>query len=339
MVRLLSVFRSLKTTPKSALAAVLGLLAGVTALAAETNPPVFNGPVPAGTMTEPKNEEASGLTASLRTPGLLWTHNDSGGDPILFAMNTDGTLRGKVRIEGVRNFDWEDVTSFELDGKAWLVAADIGDNYAMRPAGCSLHFLPEPDQASLSPERELVVPPTYTINFTFEDGPRDAESIAVDPREGVIYLLTKREAVPRLYRLPLGPVPNGATAVAKFVSLVPHLPQPSLLQRNIRTPTQGFRGWPTAMGFSPDGTLALVLVYEQPLLFPRAPGETWAEALGREPLALTPHQLPQAEGACFSPDGRAIFVVSEKTLQFVRYDRAAPAPGLPAGKPEVASKP
>ena len=340
MVRLLSVFRPLKTTPKSARAAALGLLAGLAAFAAEpAAAPAFTGPVSAGRLTEPKNEEASGVTASRRTPGLLWTHNDSGGDPILFAFDATGSLRGKLRVDGVRNFDWEDVASFELDGQAWLVAADIGDNYAMRPAGCSLHFLLEPDATALAPDRELVVPPTYTINFTYEDGTRDVESVAIDPQERAIYLLSKREAVPRLYRLPLGPVPAGQTLVAKFIGLVPHLPQPSALQRNIRLPTQGFLGWPTAMDFSADGTLALVLVYEQPLLFPRAVGESWADALAREPIKLTPHQLAQAEGACFTPDGRTIFVVSEKTMEFLRYDRAATAAGLPAEKPAVTSKP
>ena len=337
MVRLLSVFRLLKTTPKSAFAAVLGVLAALPTLAAEA--PAYGGPVTAGQLAEPQNQEASGLAASRRMPGVLWTHNDSGGDPVLFAVNADGSLRGKVRVEGVGNLDWEDVASFELDGKAWLVAGDIGDNYAVRLAGCTLHALPEPDAVSLSPDRELVVPPAYSIHFVYEDGPRDVESLAVDAKERAIYLLSKRDAVPRLYRLPLGPMKGSEPVIAKFVGWVPHLPQPSALQRNVRLPTQGFLGWPTAMDFSHDGTLALVLVYEQPLLFPRAAGESWAEALAREPVKLAPHELPQAEGACFSADDRSIFVASEKTMLLLRYDRTEPAPGLPASKAPVASKP
>lgn len=317
MVRLLSVFRLLKTTPKSALAA-LGLFAALPGLA-ETAP-AYAGPVVAGKLTEPKNEEASGFAASHRTPGMLWTHNDSGGSPVLFAMNTDGTLRGKVRVEGVTNLDWEEMTSFELDGKAWLLAADIGDNYAIRK-GCVLHVLPEPEASELAPDKETVVRPAYSIHFTYEDGARDAESLAVDLKERMVYILSKREDTPRLYRLPLAAAPGTAPVAARFLGLVPHLPQPSMLQRNVRLPTQGFMGWPTAMGFSHDGTLALVLVYEQPLLFPRAAGESWAEALAREPVKLTPHQLPQAEAACFSPDDRTIFIGSEKTTKFLRYDR------------------
>lgn len=337
MVRLLSVFCLLKTTSKSARAVALGLLFALPALAGDL--PAYTGPLAVGQLAEPANQETSGLTASYRMPGVLWTHNDSGGDPVLFAVNTDGTLRGRVRVEGTRNFDWEEVASFELDGKAWLLAADIGDNFAIRAGGCTLHILPEPDAVSLSPERELVVAPAYSINFTYEDGPRDAESLAVDAKEKTIYILSKRDEVPRLYKLALAPTKAGEPAVATFAGLVPHLPQPTTLQRAIRLPTQGYLGLPTAMDFSRDGTLALVLVYEQPLLFPRAPGESWAEALAREPIKLASPQLPQAEGACFSPDGRSIFVASEKTMQLIRYDRANGAASLPAQPHPVASKP
>jgi hypothetical protein len=318
MVRLISALGLLKTTPKSALAALLWLSPAL--LGAAEAVPAYADPVEAGQTAEPKNQETSGLAASHRTPGLLWTHNDSGGEPVLFALNANGSLRGKVRVEGVTNFDWEEMTSFELDGKAWLLAADMGDNYAVRKS-CVLHVLAEPDAAQLPADGELLLKPEYSIHFIYEDGARDAEALAVDVKERAVYILSKREETPRLYRLPLAAASTDLPAAARFLGLLPHLPQPTALQRNIRLPTQGFLGWPTGMGFSHDGTLALVLVYEQPLLFPREPGETWAYALARPPIKLTPHQMPQAEAACFSPDDRAIFVGSEKTGLLLRYDR------------------
>lgn len=318
MVHLLSVLRLLKTTPKSVLAAALGLLP-VIAVSADSVP-AYAGPAVAGHLAEPKNEETSGLAISHRTPGLLWTHNDSGGDPVLFAMNTDGTLRGRVRVAGVKNTDWEEMSSFELDGKAWLLAADMGDNFSAR-SSLVLHVLPEPDAAQLQPDRETEIAPAYSIHFIFEDGARDAESLAVDVKERAIYLLSKREEVPRLYRLPLAAASADQPAAARFLGLVPHLPQPTVLQRSVRLPTQGFLGWPTAMDFSHDGKTALVLVYEQPLLFPREPGESWAEALARDPVKLAPHKLPQAEAACFSTDDKNIYLASEKTTDLLRYDR------------------
>ena len=75
-----------------------------------------------------------------------------------------------------------------------------------------------------------------------------------------------------------------------------------------------------AWDLSADGSAAVVLTYGQVLLFPRKQSETWATAFAREPVMLPPHNLTQAEATCFSVDGRAIYVASEKTRQLLRYD-------------------
>src|SRR5689334_12926657 len=54
--------------------------------------------------------EASGLTISRRHDGLLWTHNDSGNEPVLFAIDTSGRARGRVRVSA-RLRDWEDISA------------------------------------------------------------------------------------------------------------------------------------------------------------------------------------------------------------------------------------
>lgn len=300
--------------------AILLALAAIAAAAENTAPvPQFSRPVEVAPLAEPRNREASGLAASRRTPGLLWTHNDSGGEPVLFAVAADtGDLRGKVRVKGVGNIDWEDIASFERDGKAWLVVGDIGDNFARRPF-ILLHFLEEPAAAALAPDRETEIAPAYTLRVVYEDLARDCESLAVDAPEGAVYLLSKREQVPHLYRIPLAP--SREIVTAHHVGTVPHLPQPEFIQRLLKTPTGAFRASPTAMDFSADGSAALVLTYGDLLLFPRLPGESWADALAKPPVVLAPHKLPQAEGACFSADARAIFVVSEEMMTLLRYDR------------------
>jgi hypothetical protein len=75
------------------------------------------------------------------------------------------------------------------------------------------------------------------------------------------------------------------------------------------------------MDFAPDGSAAVVLTYGDTLLFPRAGNESWADALAKPPVALAPHDLPQAEAACFSADGRAVFVGSEESMRLLRYER------------------
>jgi hypothetical protein len=54
--------------------------------------------------------EASGLTASRRVLGRLWTHNDSSG-PVLFALNDNGALTGRVRVTGAKTEDWEAIAA------------------------------------------------------------------------------------------------------------------------------------------------------------------------------------------------------------------------------------
>lgn len=309
----------LKTMAKSAPAAALFLTLILSSCAAPATAPLpYAGPVAAGTLAEPRNRESSGLAPSHRTPDLLWTHADSGGEPLLYGVAAgSGELRGKIRITGAANTDWEDLASFGMDGKAWLVVGDVGDNQARRPF-VILHIVPEPDAVPPAPDAELEIAPAYTLRVVYEDGARDCESLAVDAREGAIYLLSKREPVPRLYRVPLAPSADPVTA--RFVGPVPHLPRPDALQRLLKTPTGAYRGNPCAMDFAPDGTAALVLTYGDTLLFPRAAGETWADALAKHPVVLAPHGLPQAEAACFSADDRVIFVTSEKSMPFLRYD-------------------
>lgn len=302
---------------KSAVAALLLLaLAGCATAPDRAGSGGWRGPFDAGLMAEPVNREASGIAASRRHPGLLWTHADSGGEPLLHALAADGSLRGTVRLEDVPNRDWEDLAAFDHDGRAWLCVGDIGDNNAVRPH-VLLHFLPEPGLPNGPAGAITTVRPAYTLTVIYEDGPRDCESLAVDSREGAVYLLSKREPVPRLYRVPLAPADGPVTA--RFVGEVPHLPQPNAAQRLLKIPAGLYRANPCAMDFAPDGRAALVLTYGDVLLFPRAPGENWAEALARPPRRLPAHRLPQAEAACFTADGRAILACSELTARLLRY--------------------
>ena len=87
-------------------------------LLAACGKPAPQAPEPVGRITHPAARETSGLAASHRTHDLLWSDNDSGGQPVLYGIGIDGHLRGTVRVAGVKNIDWEDLASFELDGQA-----------------------------------------------------------------------------------------------------------------------------------------------------------------------------------------------------------------------------
>jgi hypothetical protein len=62
-----------------------------------------------GTFRSARLIESSGVAASRTHAGILWTHNDSGDGPNLYATDLHGTDRGAVRVPGAAAVDWEDI--------------------------------------------------------------------------------------------------------------------------------------------------------------------------------------------------------------------------------------
>jgi hypothetical protein len=289
----------------------------VTAFSAE---PTFVGPIEAGELGAPPKLETSGLAASRRNPGVLWTHDDSGGASALYAVKTTGAKLGTLQIKGAKNEDWEDLASYELAGKSWLLIADTGDNDAKR-ATVMLHVVEEPLIDASKSEGDWSARPTRTIRLRYEDGPRDCESVAVDVAGRAVYLLTKREDVKRLYRVELEPKDANAVSIARHVGLISQLPQPTSAQRGIKGYLGRRRAEVTAMDFTADSTAAVVLTYGDLWMFVRRAQEPWADTFARAPVALPGHGLIQAEAACFSSDGQQIYVAAENDRSLMRYDR------------------
>ncbi len=266
--------------------------------------PVAYRPLQVGELRHPALQEASGMAASQRHADRLWVLNDGGDAARIYAVGLDGSDRGMVEIKGARNEDWEDMASFRWKGEAYLLIADIGDNQARR-SSYRLYFIREPD-GSLP----AVVTVDRTVEFVYEDGPRDAEAIAVDPSEERILILSKRDHPPRLYELPLSGKVEGVQ-VARYVVSIPSLTQPSFGDI-LANPVLGKLGdVPTAMDISFDGSRAVVMTYRSILQFRRLPGMDWREAFSRSPEKLASHALLQGEALAFGPRGKRIYYTSE----------------------------
>jgi hypothetical protein len=263
----------------------------------------------AGLVANPALVESSGMAHSRPEGDLLWVANDNGHPPILFAVGSDGSDQGMVTVQGADNTDWEDLAAFEVEGQAYILIADIGDNQALRDT-CRMYVVPEPAR-QLGGGFPDQVDVAWQFAFRYEDGPRDGEGAAVDTADGQILLLTKRTSPPQLYVLPLRP-PAGALVTAKRIGTVPHIPPPTA-QDLIANPRFGaFQSQPTALDIRGDNRLAVVLTYKDAYLFPRRNGATWAEALARPPLAVNLPELKQKETACLTPDGRILYVSTEQ---------------------------
>lgn len=156
--------------------------------------------------------ESSGLVFGVKHPQLLWTMNDSGGAPEVFALDRNGRLVGRVRVAGARNVDWEDMAHGVCpavapdgapdsvggegdEGRSCLYLADVGDNLEVRNI-LTIYRVPEPNPWDLNTELATAFP------IRFPHGPRDVEAIFLLPGEQ-LYLVTKGRNHPvEVYRYP-----------------------------------------------------------------------------------------------------------------------------------------
>src|SRR5882672_11491273 len=146
------------------------------------------GPVALGELPE-----ASGVAVSRRSPGVLWAINDS-GQPLLFALDPSGAVKGKVRVAGAAVDDWEDLAVGPCPGGSCIYVADIGDNNARR-SHVTIYRVPEP-----SPE-DAATAVADVFRATYPDGPQDAEAFFVT--DAGLFIVTKGNTGPvALYRFP-----------------------------------------------------------------------------------------------------------------------------------------
>jgi hypothetical protein len=136
--------------------------------------------------------ETSGLALAGRNQGLMWTHND-GTTPQLYALDSNGVIRGQLQVTGVGLQDWEDMDSGACEGGHCLYIADIGDNDGNRTS-VAIHEIAEP----VLPATQTTV--RRTLRASYADGAQDAEAMFRMPN-GDFYVVTKgRHRAVGLYR-------------------------------------------------------------------------------------------------------------------------------------------
>ena len=230
-----------------------------------------------------KLTEASGLVVSRTRKDIVWTHNDSGDGPFLYAFDLAGKARAIVRVTGADARDWEDLASGPFPGKrgAWLYAADIGDNKGKRK-DVVVYALPEP------PLGATASAPCIALRATYPDRPHNAETLFCDPRSGRLTLVTKeKDGVSLIFRFPARPGPkNVLEKVAEF-----------------RVP--GFSPLVTGGSFRPDGG-AIALVTYTNVIELKGP-DFWTAT----PKVQFQPGLRQLEAVAYARDGKGLLLTSE----------------------------
>lgn len=258
-----------------------------------------------GLLNDPRIAEISGMAASTRHPGVLWVHNDSDDQAGVYALNERGEVVASVLLDDAVNLDWEDMASWESDGRHYLLIGDTGDNGGLRKE-LTLYAIEEP--AELVDQRAAL---TWRQRFVWPDGPRDCEAMAVDPRNGDVLLISKKRVPPELFRLRRSEDPD-AIAQAERIGLLAGIDQPTAADLR-RNPVYGrYRAQITSAAIDPAARALVVLNYRVALVYPRIEAESWAEAVARLPDTVNYPWLPQAEAVSFSADGRSVFIASER---------------------------
>jgi hypothetical protein len=247
--------------------------------------------------------ESSGIVASRCNENVLWTHNDSGDDAFIYALNKQGEKLGTWKIAGAKNNDWEDIAQFKNEmGECFLYIGDIGNNERLK-SEMTIYFVKEPQVSGAdkfsSQKNPRLTEAAKAIRFDYPDGRHDAETLLVHPQMGDIYVLSKSlSSASGVYKLPKNYDLNKTNRLEKIANFsVPAFPD----------------GFLTGGDISPDGKRVIICDYfaAYEIVLPdkaKSFDEIWRE----KPLIVELGERAQGEAVGYSADGKSIFATSEK---------------------------
>jgi uncharacterized protein YjiK len=137
-----------------------------------------------GYFLDPNLSEASGIATSIYDQDRLYHVNDSGDSARLLVTDFKGKLIQSINIRNHIANDIEDLSSGKcFTGKNCLFIGDIGDNRSERQQ-IQLIIVEEKKQLPKEISAEKI------LSLQYEDGPRDAEGLALGPNQN-LYILSK----------------------------------------------------------------------------------------------------------------------------------------------------
>ena len=257
------------------------------------NPPVSGEPFTKDpetfVLTRPLSE-ASGIADSKTFQDHLWVIEDSGNPARLFILKHDGFVTDSFMLAGATNRDWEEVAVGRGpdDALSYLYVGDIGDNNNAY-SSYTIYRMPEP--TTFSDE----ITGYDSIRFTYTDGSHDAEAFIIDDNTKDIFVITKRDASSKIYRIPY-PQDTQNMNQAEFVADL------------------GYTGVVGA-SLSSAGTEVIMKTYTQLFYYKRTAKEGLYVTLAKSPTDTLSYQLEaQGEAVAIANDNSGFFTLSEKGM-------------------------
>lgn len=234
--------------------------------------------------------ESSGVAWSRSKPGVLLSHNDSGHDPIIYALDWQGGLVGEIPLRGARNRDWEDIATGECETGTCIYVADTGDNAEVRKR-VVLYRLTDTGVYDGSPRTAEAFP------MALPDGSRDIEALFVLPGEEVYFVTKGRSHPVTVYRYP-PPLQAGVTVTLEAIQ--------TLSETRLPIPQQI-----TGADVSWDGEVVAIRSYQALEFYRLESGHLEALEGGRVDLRTLNER--QGEGVGLGPGGE-VALTSEAVL-------------------------
>lgn len=165
-------------------------------------------------------DEASGLLESANLNGYLWTMQDSGQPNSLYLISKDGKNIKEFNIPGSRNHDWEDIASGPgpASGVNYLYIGEIGNNNPPMTETNVIYRIPEIGDINGSFTADRL----EKITYRYPDGPRDAETLLLDPDTRDIFIISKESDQTGIYRLAY-PQSTSETITAEKMGTIPSI--------------------------------------------------------------------------------------------------------------------
>jgi hypothetical protein len=154
--------------------------------------PVFSAPL------SDSLKETSGLVFF---EGLFWTHNDD-HDTTLYGLDDSGKIKRKIKLNGVINHDWEEITQ----DSTYLYIGDFGNNYSGNRNDLSILKI---EKKSFLQQQPIIETISFSYSNQTDFSPQKPNKTAFDceafvVRKDSIYLFTKQwqSSTTSLYVLP-----------------------------------------------------------------------------------------------------------------------------------------
>ena len=230
--------------------------------------------------------------------GRLWTHNDSGGKPILYGIDTTTfKIVQRVTLANVKNKDWEDVCTDDEN----VYIGDFGNNRGNRK-DLKIYILP----ISSIPDSGDATLKVDSIKFSFGDQTEfdkrkvhDFDCEAMFATDDNLYLFSKgwSSGTTRLYRLSKKPGKQVAEVVNGFDS----------------------QGLITGADYDRENHILVLVGYVKtiwkPFMYLVFDFEENGTRLSHRRFEMPQLTGAQTEGICFFDDGRC-YVTSETLKSF-----------------------